>query len=45
MEAGSQIVRAVNNATLTQIDHSTATRVPVKPRAVGKHLADYLAAK
>ena len=45
MEAVSQTVHAVDNASLTPIDHSTAAREPVKPRAVGKHLADRLAAK
>ena len=45
MEAVSQTIRAVDNASLTPIDHSTAARAPAKPMAVGKHLADRLAAK
>ena len=45
METVSQTVHAVDNASLTPIDHSTAVREPMKPRAVGKHLADRLAAK
>ena len=45
MEAVSQTVYAVDNSSLTPIDHSTAARAPVKSRAVGKHLADRLAAK
>ena len=45
MASFHQAVRAMNNSTLTPAGHSSAARTPVKPRAVGKHFADRLAAE